>query len=196
MTSKGKKFVLFPIATIAVAGLMFSCTNLSELSLRPQVEVDRVGGFEVSGLSIYPTEVAARDSVIVSAEIKNVTTADNTYNAELKINDVTESAYNLLVPAGKTETVIFMASKDVPGKYQVALGQLTGQFDVVQSIAGVPGSSVPALSGQARAGCCAVGNPSASPTPGQTTGAGCCGAGAQNGSTPIPGSTGGGCCGR
>ena len=195
MKNKGKKFVLFPIATIAVAGLMLSCTSLSEISLKPKVEVDRVGGFELSGLSIYPTEVAARDSVLVSAEITNVTTADNTYNAELKINDVTESVYEVLVPAGKTETLNFLASKDVPGKYQVSLGQLTGQFDVVQSVARDPGNPVPALPGQAAAGCCAVGNPSVSTTPGQT-GGGCCGGGAQNGSTPIPGSTGGGCCGK
>ncbi len=89
--------------------------------------------FQLSGLSINPAEVAARDEVVITAEVTNVTGVDDTYNAELKINNVTEASDKVLVPAGKTQTLTFVIFKDAPGTYKVSLGQLAGQFVVAES---------------------------------------------------------------
>lgn len=178
MTNKVKKIVLLPIATVAIAGLMLSCTSLNDLAPQPNVEAGKSKAFQLSGLSINPTEVAARDEVVITAEVTNVTSADDTYNAELKINNVSEASDKVLVPSGKTQTLTFAIFKDKPGTYKVSLGQLAGQFSVAESLAAVgPGSQVPALSGGAS--CCSLGNQSTAPAVGQA-GAGCCGNGAQN----------------
>jgi hypothetical protein len=194
MTNKAKQIVLFPIATFAIAGLVLSCTSLNELGARPKAEAGKATAFQLSGLSINPTEVAARDEVVVTAEVTNVTSVDDTYNAELKINNVTEASDKVLVPAGKTQTLTFVIFKDAPGTYKVTLGQLAGQFAVAESIAAGPASQPPALPGQTGAGCCAIGKQSTSPALGQT-GAGCCGTGIQNSPATQPRRTSGrGCC--
>ncbi|MGD0352629.1 MAG: hypothetical protein ABSB38_03945 [Dehalococcoidia bacterium] len=196
MTNKAKQIVLFPIATFAIAGLMLSCTSLNELGARPEAEAGKAAAFQLSGLSINPPEVAARDEVVITAEVTNVTSVDDTYKSELKINNVTESSDKVLVPAGKTQTLTFVIFKDAPGTYKVSLGQLVSQFVVAESIAAGPVNQLPAIPGQTVAGCCAVGNQTTSPALGQT-GAGCCGTGIQNSPATQPRPTGGcGCCGR
>ncbi len=181
MTSYVKKFVLFPIATFAIAGLVLSCSSVNDLVPQPNVETGKTKTFQLSGLSISSSQVAARDMVIITAEVTNVTSADDTYNAELKIDNATQASDKVLVPAGKTQTLTFAIFKDKPGTYKVSLGQLAGQFSVVESLAaGGPGSQIPALTGGA--GCCSLGSQPATPAGGQT-GAGCCGTTAQTGST-------------
>jgi len=196
MRNKTKQMVLIPIATFAIAGLMLSCSSLTELGAKPKAETANSTAFQLSGLSINPDTVAARDEVVITANVTNITGADDTYNAELKINNVTEASDKVLVAAGKTQTLTFVTFKDSPGKYQVSLGQLEGQFAVAESIASVPGNQSPAVPGKTGASCCAVGNQATSPAPGQT-GASCCGTGVQN-SPAVPRQlTGGGsCCGR
>jgi hypothetical protein len=196
MTNKAKQIVLFPIATFAIAGLMLSCTSLNELGARPEAEAGKAAAFQLSDLSVNPAVVAVRDVEVITAEVTNVTSLDGTYDAELKINDVTETSYKALVPAGKTQTLTFMLFKDAPGTYKVSLGQLVSQFVVDESLAAGPDNQAPAVPGQTGAGCCALGNQTTSPALGQT-GAGCCGTGIQNSPATQPRPTGGcGCCGR
>ena len=128
MRNKTKQMVLIPMATLAIAGLMLSCSSLTELGAKPKAETVNSTTFQLSGLSISPDTVAARDEVVITAEVTNVNSVDDTYNAELKINNVTEASDKVLVPAGKTQTLTFVIFKDAPGTYKVTLGQLTGQF--------------------------------------------------------------------
>jgi hypothetical protein len=196
MRNKTKLFVLIPVVSFVIAGLTLSCSTLNGLRLQPKAESGNATGFQLSGLSINPAEVAVRDTVLITAEVTDATSVDGTYNAELKINDVTEASYEVLVPAGKTQTLAFMVFKDKPGIYKVSLGQLAGQFAVAESIAAGPDNQAPAVPGQTGAGCCALGNQTTSPALGQT-GAGCCGTGIQNSPATQPRPTGGcGCCGR
>jgi hypothetical protein len=194
--NKNKLIVLIPIVIFVIAGLMLSCSSLNKLVPQPKTEAGKSTTFQLSGLSINPAEVAARDEVVITANVTNITGADDTYDAELKINNVAEASDKVLVPAGKTQTLTFAIFKDAPGKYQVSLGQLEGQFAVAESIAAGSDTQSPAQPGQAGASCCAVGNQTTSPASGQT-GASCCGTGVQNSPTaPLRLTGGGGCCGR
>jgi hypothetical protein len=196
MRNKTKQIVLIPIVTFAIASLMLSCTSLNELGAKPKAEASEATAFQLSDLSVNPAVVAVRDVEVITAEVTNVTSLDGTYDAELKINDVTETSYKALVPAGKTQTLTFMLFKDAPGTYKVSLGQLVSQFVVDESLAAGPDNQAPAVPGQTGAGCCALGNQTTSPALGQT-GAGCCGTGIQNSPATQPRPTGGcGCCGR
>jgi hypothetical protein len=194
MRNKTKQMVLIPIATFAIAGLMLSCSSLNELAPKSKAEAVAATTFQLSGLSINPDTVAARDEVVITAEVTNVNSVDDTYNAELKINNVTEASDKVLVPAGKTQTLTFVIFKDAPGTYKVSLGQLAGQFAVAESIAAGPGNQSPALPSKTGASCCLTGG-SVSPVPGQT-GASCCGSGVQNNPATQSRPAGGGCCGR
>jgi hypothetical protein len=191
--NKVKQFVFFPIATFAIAGLLISCSSPNGLVSKPNEETGKVKVFQLSGLSVNPTEVAARDEVVITAEITNVASVDDTYNAELKINNVVEAFEEVLVPAGKTQALTFVIFKDTPGTYKVNLGQLTGQFAVTKSIAAVTGNQTPAVPAQASASCCGVGNQS---TAAAQTGAGCCGTGAQSSPAAQSRRTYGCSCGR
>jgi hypothetical protein len=192
MRNKVRQIVLVPVATLAIAGIMASCSSLNNLVLAPDIEAGKTKAFLVSGLSIDPAEVAARDEVIITAHVTNVTTVDDTYNAELKINNNTEASDQMLVPAGKTQTLTFAIFKDTPGTYKVALGPLEGQFSVAETVATSAANQLPTVPAQAGASCCGIGG-QVSPVP--QTGASCCGAGVQNNSTTQPNRT-YGCCGR
>jgi hypothetical protein len=178
MTNKAKKIVLFPVVTFTIAVLMLSCTSLTDLATKSNSETENAKSFKLSGLSINPSEVAARDEIVITAAVTNVTSVDDTYNAELKINNVAEASDKVLVPAGQTQTLTFVTFKDTPGTYKVNLGSLTGQFSVAETVAAGTGNQIPALPGQAGS-CCSIGNQSTSPALGQG-GAGCCGTGIQN----------------
>ena len=122
MRNKTKQIVLIPIVTFAIASLMLSCSSLNELGAKPKAEASEATAFQLSGLSVNPAVVAVRDAEVITAEVTNVTSIDGTYAAELKINDVTEASDKVLVPAGKTQTLTFVISKDAPGTYNVSLG--------------------------------------------------------------------------
>jgi len=167
---------IFPMAAFAVAGLLSSCVSLNGLVSQPNVETEKASIFQLSGLSISPAQVAVLDVVVITAEVTNITSANENYNAELKINNATAASDKVLVPAGKKQTLTFAIFKDKPGTYRVTLGQLAGQFTVVESVAVVgQGSQVPTLSGAA--GCCSTGTQNKLTVPSQsrrTSGCGCC----------------------
>ena len=179
MKNRTKQIVLISITTFVIAGLMLSCSSLNQPGVTPKAEAEKSTSFQLSGLSINPAEVAVRDVVVITAKVTNVTDADGIYDAELKINNVTEASDKVLVPAGKSQTLTFVAFKDTPGTYRVSLGELTGQFIVAETVTTQPDNQTPAVP-QTGASCCDTGN--------QT--------GVQSNPVTPPRSSGGGCCGR
>jgi hypothetical protein len=175
MKNKTKQIMLVSIASFAIAGLMLSCSSLNELGVTPKTEAEKSTSFQLSGLSINPTEVAARDEVVITAEVTNVNSIDDTYNAELKINNVTEALDKVLVPAGKTQTLTFVVFKDTPGTYKVVLGELAGQFVVVETVAAAPENKTSAVPAQTGASCCGTGAQNNPVAPRRSSGCGCCG---------------------
>jgi hypothetical protein len=192
MRNKVKRIVLVPVVTLAIAGVMASCSSLNDLAPVPDMEAGKTKTFLVSGLTIDPAEVLARDEVIITAHVTNVTAVDDTYNAELKINNTTEASDKVLVPAGKTQTLTFAIFKDKPGTYKVALGPLEGRFSVAESSTAGSDNQLSAAP-QGVASCCGVGG-QVSSVP--QTGASCCGTGVQNNTTTQPRATSGCTCGR
>lgn len=196
MRNRTRQLMLVPIASLAIAGLMLSCSSLSELEAKPGTELEKAtpAGFKLSNLSISPAEVLARDIVVITAEATNETDVEGIYTAEFKINDVAEASDEVTIPAGETQPVTFVTSRDAAGTYTVALGELTGQFVVkpVATTSDSPASAAPKQTSSS--GCCGTGGQT-SAVSGQT-GAGCCGTGIQNDLATQPRRTGGCGCGR
>jgi hypothetical protein len=86
--------------------------------------------FRLSNLEINPTEVDTGEKVVITAKIANVGGTQGRYTAELKVDDCTVQTEKIIIPAGTDYMLVFKISRDLPGTYIVALGDLTGQFVV------------------------------------------------------------------
>ena len=173
MKNRTKQIVLISITTFVIAGLMLSCSSLNQPGVTPKAEAEKSTSFQLSGLSINPAEVAVRDVVVITAKVTNVTDADGVYNAELKINNVTQASDEVLVPAGETQTLNFLVFKDAPGTYKVALGELTGQFAVAETVAAAPENKTSVVPAQTGSSCHGTGAQSNPVTPPRSGGCGC-----------------------
>ena len=119
--------VLALVILTGIGALNGGCNSTASTSSRTPA------AFSVTNLSIQPSEINAGEKVIASAEVKNTGGSEGSYTAELKVNGVTEDSQNLTIPASSSVNISFTVAKDVPGVYQVALDNATGQF-VVEAV--------------------------------------------------------------
>jgi len=88
--------------------------------------------FEVSNLNISPEEVEPGDTVIVTAEVRNVGERRGTYELELKINGIVEQSESVTLDGGENTSISFSVEKDIEGSYSVELDESTRIFEVVE----------------------------------------------------------------
>ncbi len=103
--------------------------------------------FEVSQLTITPSQVATGEDFTVSAEITNVGDADGIYTATLTVNNIERATRDITVAAGMTEIVSFTLTEENSGSYNIALNDMTVLLrlpsvdeivdDVIQALYGV-----------------------------------------------------------
>jgi Tol biopolymer transport system component len=86
--------------------------------------------FQISNLTIRPSEVEAGTEVVVSLDVANTGGSEGTYTAILEINGDIEETKNITVAAGITETVSYQLTEDTPGMYAVSLDGLTATLKV------------------------------------------------------------------
>ena len=106
--------------------------------------------FRLSNLEINPTEVDTGEKVVITAKIANAGGTQGRYTAELKVDGVTNQTEKIIIPAGTDYMLVFKISRDLPGTYKVALGDLTGQFSVKEPpmpVINIPTPCPPANSG-------------------------------------------------
>lgn len=112
-----KKFLGVLLAVILVLGGLAGCASAE---------------FEVSQLTITPSQVAASEEFTVSAEITNVGDADGVYTARLTVNGTEVATKDIMVASGVTEKVSFTLTEETPGSYDVALNDMTASFTVLK----------------------------------------------------------------
>ena len=139
------------LAVVACAGLTSTPapapTPASIPSSTPtQARLSAPGGFEVAQLGIDPAEVNPGQEIRITAQVTNTGDEEESYTAELSINNIAEAVREEVLPAGGTQTLSFLVSKDIPGTYEVALGGLAGQFVVVKPAELTPTSNGKAVS--------------------------------------------------
>jgi hypothetical protein len=132
MRNKTKQIILIAVACLALIGLSSACAGLKGLSMLTEsvAKILPSSDFQVSELLIMPAVAVPSAPIVITAKVKNTGKSDGTYEAELKIDNVSEFSNTVAVPAGETQNLIFSVSRDTPGTYQVALGGLTGEFAV------------------------------------------------------------------
>lgn len=86
--------------------------------------------FQVSNLSISPTQVEPGEPVIISVDVKNEGDVSGTYTVTLKIDGTTEATKDITLAGGEIGTVSFTVAKTTEQTYSVDIGRLTGGFIV------------------------------------------------------------------
>ena len=153
----GLCILLLLITTSSLVGCTGStCTVTPSLTQPPAP-----AAFQTAALAINPAELNPGQELSITAMVTNTGDIKGSYMAELKINDTTEQAMELTVVAGETQALSFLVSKDTPGIYEVTLGGLTGQFEVVEPVTlpqsrspTIADSTTPRRSEPTRPSCC------------------------------------------
>ena len=86
--------------------------------------------FEVSNLVIDPLEVGAGDEAKITANIENKGNAAGNYTAELRVNESVVDSKNVPLDVGQNTTVNFEHVEEVPGTYNVQLGDEIATYTV------------------------------------------------------------------
>jgi len=89
--------------------------------------------FEVSNLTISPSQIQINQEVIISLNLANTGGRSGDYNLELKVDGNVKSTTQVTIAAGASQTVNFTLTGDTAGKHQIEIAGLVGEFEVIQS---------------------------------------------------------------
>ena len=90
--------------------------------------------FELSELEMNPAEADIAEKIVISVKIANTGGSQGSYTAELKIDGLTNQTEKIIMAAGTESMLVFKVCADFSGTYEVAIGELTGEFVVVEPI--------------------------------------------------------------
>ena len=192
------KTLLLSIALLLVTALFFTACSTGAASVTKPAsngdikssssELAEAASCKILSLVISPAEIITGQPVTIRAAIANSGNERSNYLAELRINNSIEEIKTLVIPGGIIQNIDFWVYKDIPGDYQVTLGDLIGKFTVADQV----GSAQTNNTGTAVLSCCDDAD-----QPGGSSSSSCCGAQ----SPPQPASPqyskpkSGGCCG-
>ncbi|MGD0352146.1 MAG: fibronectin type III domain-containing protein [Dehalococcoidia bacterium] len=89
--------------------------------------------FEVSNLTVSPTQTQLNQEITVSVNVANTGGKNGDYSLELKIDGAVKSTTQVTVAAGKSQVVNFTTTGDTAGKHQVEVAGLVGEFEVIKA---------------------------------------------------------------
>jgi beta-lactamase superfamily II metal-dependent hydrolase len=92
--------------------------------------------FDLSNLSISPSEVKAGETVTISASITNSGNSTGSYTAILKINGVHVETKSITLNAGEGQVASFSVVEQSSGTYTVEINGLSGTFSVGEDTSG------------------------------------------------------------
>jgi hypothetical protein len=90
----------------------------------------RPASFEVTSLSVTPSEVSPGQDVNVSAAIVNNGDYSGSYTLDLMLDNVPVQSKSLELPGGESATVVFTISSSVAGEHRVNVGSVSSLFTV------------------------------------------------------------------
>ncbi|MFA5364386.1 MAG: CARDB domain-containing protein, partial [Candidatus Bathyarchaeia archaeon] len=112
------------IVSLAATGYVFLQPTFGE-------EQTLAAEFQVTNLSINPTEVRAGLPLVVSVNVTNIGTAEGDCFLDLEINGELIETQLCLLAVSETKTVEFTATKSDVGTYNIKVADLLGTFTVV-----------------------------------------------------------------
>lgn len=101
--------------------------------------------FEISGLTISPSEVKVDEVVTIRVLVANTGDEPGSWVATLKINGEVEATKYVTLAAGTSKPVSFAIIKDTPGTYSVAVSGLIGSFVIKEMVVPPIAPTVPTV---------------------------------------------------
>jgi len=89
--------------------------------------------FEVTNLTLNPTEAKIGQTVTVSANVKNIGEAKGTYTAVLSIDGAEKDTRDITIAGGETKTVTFLVVKNAKGTYTIGIGELNQSLEIKEN---------------------------------------------------------------
>jgi hypothetical protein len=89
--------------------------------------------FEVSDLTINPTQAQLNQEIDVSVNVANTGGKSGDYSLELKVDGTIKSTTRVTVATGASQIANFAITGDTAGKHQVEVAGLTGEFEVIKA---------------------------------------------------------------
>ena len=118
-------------AEAGVAHAMLS--HFSLFAILATVTEPATAKFEVSTLTISPSQAQPNQEITISLNVTNTGGKSGDCNLELKVDGKVNSTTQVTITPGTIQTVIFTVAEDTVGKHQVEVAGLAGEFDVVKS---------------------------------------------------------------
>lgn len=124
------------IIMLVAGGIMLSYYRSGAATAAPDAAPEEApatqASFHLAELAISPAEADPGEEVAISARVTNTGGAEGSYTAELRIDSIVELVKEVTLPAGGATTLSFYRYSGIPGTYGVTLGELAGQFTVVE----------------------------------------------------------------
>jgi hypothetical protein len=89
--------------------------------------------FEVSNLTISPSQAQPDQKVTISLNVANTGGKSGDYSLKLKVDGTVSSTTQVTVAPGTSRTVNFTITGDAAGKHQVEAAGLSSKFEVIKS---------------------------------------------------------------
>lgn len=98
--------------------------------LENQAEENQAGEFEVSNLSVSPSQTGPGEPVNVSVDVRNTGEGSGEYTVKLRVNGNVEQTRIVALEGGKATTVSFTLKKNAEKEYIVSIEDLSDSFEV------------------------------------------------------------------
>lgn len=112
--------------------------SIGDKSAILEVQAPLPPAFQISELKITPSVANIGQKIFFTARVTNTGGMEGNYIAELKIDNCTVKKEEVIIAAGTDYILSFVVCMDAPGTYTSSLGELTGQFVVVEPVQPIP----------------------------------------------------------
>jgi len=90
--------------------------------------------FEVSNVDVYPDPVMVGDEATVTATVRNVGEARDTFTASLKVEGVLEDSSDITLVGGGSGSIAFSVSRDSAGSYAIEVDGQNATLEVIEPV--------------------------------------------------------------
>jgi hypothetical protein len=119
-----KKKLLIGLASLVGLGIIISIIVLTTARQPAPAE------FELSNLTVSPSEVEPGETVTVAVEIQNIGGERGTHELELTIDGLVEQSKNVTLDGGEVTTITFTLQKERDKVYSIETDGLSESFEV------------------------------------------------------------------
>ena len=128
------------IALVPVSGVVAElgkaqgmASHFSPVAVLARLVELKPANFEVSDLVVNPSQVHPEQKVTITVDVTNTGGKSGDYTLQLKVDGVEQPSKQVTLAAGTSQTVNFTTTGYTPGKHQVKISTLTGEFEVTNS---------------------------------------------------------------